>query len=54
MNDEVLGLMGLRPISIDPMDAMGFKISNFQSGIRYARSNRQSATGKIFTKIINP
>ena len=37
MNDEVLGLMGLRPISIDPMDAMGFKISNFQTGIRNAR-----------------
>ena len=45
MNDEVLGLMGLRPISIDPMDAMGFKISNFQSGIRNAR---REFTGGFF------
>ena len=45
MNDEVLGLMGLRPISIDPMDAMGFKISNFQTGIRNAR---REFTGGFF------
>ena len=45
INDEVLGLMGLRPISIDPLDAMGFKISNFQQGIRNAR---REFTGGFF------
>jgi len=45
INDEVLGLMGLRPISVDPIDAMGFKISGFQQGIRNAR---REFTGGFF------
>jgi hypothetical protein len=45
MNDEVLGLMGLRPITVDPIDAMGFKISGFQQGIRNAR---REFTGGFF------
>jgi len=45
INDEVLGLMGLRPISVDPLDAMGFKISGFQQGIRNAR---REFTGGFF------
>jgi len=45
INDQVLGLMGLRPISVDPLDAMGFKISGFQQGIRNAR---REFTGGFF------
>ena len=45
MNDEVLGLMGLRPITVDPIEAMGFKISGFQQGIRNAR---REFTGGFF------
>ena len=45
INDQVLGLMGLRPISVDPIDAMGFKISGFQQGIRNAR---REFTGGFF------
>jgi hypothetical protein len=29
--------MGLRPIKVDPLQSMGFKIANFQRGIREAR-----------------
>ncbi len=34
---EIAGFMGLRPIKIDPLKSMGFKISNYQKGIRDAR-----------------
>tara|TARA_B100001173_G_scaffold308980_1_gene320369 strand:- start:2173 stop:3666 length:1494 start_codon:yes stop_codon:yes gene_type:complete len=34
---EIAGFMGLRPIKVDPLKSMGFKISNYQSGIRNAR-----------------
>ena len=30
-------MMGLRPIKVDPLRSMGFKISEYQSGIRNAR-----------------
>ena len=29
--------MGLRPIKVDPLDSMGFKIAEYQDGIRNAR-----------------
>jgi len=29
--------MGLRPIKVDPLDSMGFKIAEYQTGIRNAR-----------------
>ena len=34
---EIAGFMGLRPIKVDPEKSMGFKISNYQAGIRNAR-----------------
>ena len=37
MNDQMLGLVGFRPVSVDPLKAMGFKINNYQKGIREAR-----------------
>jgi hypothetical protein len=35
---ELAGFMGLRPIKVDPLDTMGFKISEYQNGIRNART----------------
>ena len=37
LSREALGLIGLRPIKVEPLDSMGFKISEFQGGIRNAR-----------------
>jgi len=34
---ELAGFMGLRPIKVDPLQSMGFKISEYQTGIRNAR-----------------
>ena len=34
---EIAGFMGLRPIKVDPLSSMGFKIANYQRGIRNAR-----------------
>ena len=34
---ELGGLMGLRAIKIDPLESMGFKIAEYQTGIRNAR-----------------
>jgi hypothetical protein len=34
---ELGGLMGFRAIKIDPLESMGFKISEYQTGIRNAR-----------------
>ncbi len=34
---ELAGFMGLRPIKVDPLDSMGFKIAEYQTGIRNAR-----------------
>ena len=34
---EIAGFMGLRPIKVDPLRSMGFKISGYQRGIRDAR-----------------
>ena len=34
---ELAGFMGLRPIKVDPLQSMGFKIAEFQEGIRNAR-----------------
>ena len=42
---ELAGLMGFRPIKIDPLDAMNFKIANYQTGIRNAR---REFTGGFF------
>jgi hypothetical protein len=42
---EIAGFMGLRPIKIDPLRSMGFKISNYQAGIRDAR--REFTGGKF-------
>jgi len=38
MNDQVLGFMGFRPITVDPEKTMGFKIAEYQRGIREART----------------
>ena len=45
ISDEVLGFMGLRPIKVDPVKAMGFKIAEYQQGIRNAR---REFTGGFF------
>ena len=45
ISDEVLGFMGLRPIKVDPIRAMGFKIAEYQQGIRNAR---REFTGGFF------
>ena len=42
---EIAGFMGLRPIKIDPVRSMGFKISEYQTGIRDAR--REFTGGKF-------
>jgi hypothetical protein len=34
---EILGFMGLRPIKVNPLDSMGYKIADYQQGIRNAR-----------------
>ena len=34
---EIAGFMGLRPIKVDPLRSMGFKISGYKRGIRDAR-----------------
>ena len=34
---ELAGFMGFRPIKVDPLKSMGFKIAQYQSGIRNAR-----------------
>ena len=34
---ELAGLMGFRAIKIDPLESMGFKIAEYQTGIRNAR-----------------
>jgi hypothetical protein len=34
---EIAGFMGLRPIKVDPLSSMGFKIASYQRGIRNAR-----------------
>jgi len=33
----MLGLVGFRPVGVDPLKAMGFKIAEYQRGIREAR-----------------
>ena len=45
MPDEVLGFMGLRPVTVDPIRSMGFKIQEYQAGIRDAR---REFTGGFF------
>ncbi len=42
---ELAGFMGLRPIKVDPLASMGFKISEYQRGIRDAR---REFTGGFF------
>ena len=45
VNDQILGFMGFRPIEVDPLRAMGFKIAEYQTGIRNAR---REFTGGFF------
>ena len=45
LSREALGLVGLRPIEVEPLESMGFKISEFQGGIRNAR--REFTGGKF-------
>ena len=42
MPDEILGFMGLRPVEVDPIRAMGFKIAIDEDDVinRYVASNR--------------
>ena len=37
LDDQIAGLIGFRPIEVDPLKSMGFKIAEFQRGIRNAR-----------------
>ena len=37
LDDEIAGFMGFRPIKVNPLDTMGFKIADYQTGIRNAR-----------------
>ena len=37
LDDQMLGLIGFRPITVDPLRSMGFKIAEYQRGIREAR-----------------
>ncbi len=37
INYELAGFMGLRPIKVDPLETMGFKIAEYQEGIRNSR-----------------
>jgi hypothetical protein len=45
IGSELAGFMGLRPIKIDPLQSMGFKIAEYQTGIRNAR---REFTGGFF------
>jgi len=42
---ELAGFMGFRSIKVDPIRAMGFKISQYQGGIR---NSRREFTGGVF------
>ena len=44
---EIAGFMGLRPIKVDPARSMGFKIADYQRGIRNARRRNVSRRTKI-------
>jgi hypothetical protein len=37
LDDQIAGLIGFRPIKVDPLKSMGFKIAEYQRGIRNAR-----------------
>jgi hypothetical protein len=37
LDDQIAGLIGFRPIEVDPLKSMGFKIAEYQRGIRNAR-----------------
>ena len=37
LTDEIAGIIGFRPITVDPVKSMGFKIAEYQRGIREAR-----------------
>ena len=45
LGDQVAGFTGFRPIEVDPLSAMGFKIAEYQRGIRNAR---REFTGGFF------
>ena len=45
LNDQIAGFAGFRPIEVEPLDAMGFKIAEYQRGIRNAR---REFTGGFF------
>jgi len=45
LGDQVAGFTGFRPIEVEPLDAMGFKIAEYQRGIRNAR---REFTGGFF------
>tara|TARA_R100001163_G_scaffold55261_1_gene42688 strand:+ start:381 stop:4316 length:3936 start_codon:yes stop_codon:yes gene_type:complete len=45
LSDQIAGLAGFRPIKVDPLRAMGFKIAEYQTGIRNAR---REFTGGFF------
>ena len=37
LDDQMAGLIGFRPVKVDPVKSMGFKIAEYQRGIRNAR-----------------
>ena len=45
LSDQIAGLAGFRPVKVDPLRAMGFKIAEYQTGIRNAR---REFTGGFF------
>ena len=38
LKDELAGLYGMRPIKVDPIKSLNYKINDFKSGIRNTRS----------------
>jgi len=45
LDDQIAGLIGFRPTTVDPLRSMGFKIAEYQQGIRNAR---REFTGGFF------
>jgi hypothetical protein len=45
LDDQIAGLIGFRPTEVDPLKSMGFKIAEYQTGIR---NSRREFTGGAF------
>ena len=47
LSDELQGFYGLRPIKVDPIRSLNYKINDFKSGLRDTRS---LFTSKVFKR----